>query len=151
MINNSTNIKKNISHLKQLNTNKTTFVISNFYYLTHTVWRVILAGVKFDDFESKGIRQILAFLNLADAKWCKKNCWRTLSDALNLKFLPQIQIFIKKYLLLKCWRHLYTGWHFSVLPPYIIWGGRKSPEKKIGSKYLFEKLLQNLFINYWIK
>jgi hypothetical protein len=53
MVNNSTNIEKNISHLKQLNTNKTTFVISNFYYLTHTVWRVILAGVKFDDFESK--------------------------------------------------------------------------------------------------
>jgi hypothetical protein len=59
---------------------------------------------------------------------------------MNLKFLPQIQIFIKKYLLLKCWRNLYTGWHFSVLPAYIIWGGRKSPGKKIGSKYLFAKI-----------
>jgi hypothetical protein len=32
----------------------------------------------------------------------QKRNWWTLSDALNLKFLPQIQIFIKKYLLLKC-------------------------------------------------
>ena len=70
----------------------------------------------------------------------QKKFWQTLSDALYLKFLPQIQIFIKKYLLIKCWRKLYTGWHFSVLPPYIVWGGRKSSEKKIGSKYLFEKI-----------
>ena len=47
--------------------------------------------------------------------------------------------------------NLHTGWHFSALPPYIIWGGRKSKKKyKIG-KYLLQKLLQNLFINYWIK
>jgi hypothetical protein len=32
----------------------------------------------------------------------QKKFGRMLSDALNLKFLAQIQIFIKNYLLLKC-------------------------------------------------
>ena len=101
MINNSTNIKKNISHLKQLNTNKTTFVISNFYYPTHTVWRVILAGVKFDDFESKRYSTNFGVFKFGGCKVMQKKLLATLSDALNLKFLPQIQICIKKYLLLK--------------------------------------------------